>query len=196
MTTVAEHSKNEWRQLLRAKRKALSVVHRARYAEQITHFAINLVLGRFTQVGLYAAMGSEVSTWSLFEKLQEHGVSTFFPRSCPQTGLLEWAVVREKAELKPGHFGVLEPCGLSAPLAQHIAVFMPGLGFDAQGVRIGYGGGYYDRSLQGWHGCRVGLAFEVQKVACLPHRPHDLKVHHLVTELGVDTLSEFMEAAG
>jgi len=73
-----------------------------------------------------------------------------------------------------------------APEVQPTVLTMPCLGFDAHGHRLGYGGGYYDRTLaQAAPGVqRIGIAFELQ--ACtFAVDAHDLRMHRLVTERGV-----------
>ncbi|MOA35167.1 5-formyltetrahydrofolate cyclo-ligase family protein [compost metagenome] len=72
-------------------------------------------------------------------------------------------------------------------------VFVPGLAFDRQGGRLGYGGGYYDRfaarlSMQDGTAQQMlwlGAAFEKQLIAHVPLERHDLKMNGIVTELAV-----------
>ena len=70
-------------------------------------------------------------------------------------------------------------------------IFMPLVGFDARGSRVGMGKGYYDRALAFLHHRRtwrrpllVGLAFACQQVDALPTRAHDVPLDHIVTEAG------------
>jgi 5-formyltetrahydrofolate cyclo-ligase len=85
----------------------------------------------------------------------------------------------------------LEPRDLSAvvPPTEIDIVFVPGMGFDAKGVRLGYGGGYYDRFLRllPAHTHFGGLAFHVQIVPSIPQLPHDIRMPFVVTEQGVLT---------
>lgn len=84
-----------------------------------------------------------------------------------------------------------DACGLRvpearAPVLTPTVLAMPCLGFQAEGYRLGYGGGYYDRTLAqaappGPH--RIGIAFEVQACRFAPEA-HDLRLHALVTERG------------
>ena len=60
---------------------------------------------------------------------------------------------------------------------------------DHEGVRLGYGGGYYDRKLADLpHVRRVGVGFATQLVASLPEEQHDMRLDILVTDLGVTQL--------
>ena len=65
-----------------------------------------------------------------------------------------------------------------------VAFVVPGLAFDRAGGRIGWGRGHYDATLAAAPNARrIGLAFECQLVAEVPHAPHDVRLHFVVTEL-------------
>ena len=64
-------------------------------------------------------------------------------------------------------------------------LIVPLLAFDAQGHRLGYGGGFYDRTLALLKVPAVGIAYAGQQVASLPHGPHDMALDMVVTEQGV-----------
>jgi 5-formyltetrahydrofolate cyclo-ligase len=69
----------------------------------------------------------------------------------------------------------------------HISLFIvPGLAFDANGNRLGWGAGHYDVTLsKNLEALRVGFAYEAQIVDTVPAGPHDLPMHMTVTEAGV-----------
>jgi 5-formyltetrahydrofolate cyclo-ligase len=85
--------------------------------------------------------------------------------------------------LLPGRFNTHHPAG--AVLRPEVFL-IPLLAFDADGRRLGYGGGYYDRSLNAapaaW---RLGCAFAAQEITAVPAEPHDVKLHAVATELGI-----------
>jgi 5-formyltetrahydrofolate cyclo-ligase len=97
------------------------------------------------------------------------------------------------AGLRRGRYGILEPGnGIAVSVRGLDVLLMPLVGFDARGHRIGMGKGYYDRALAyrrqqraGLRPLLVGLAFECQRVAALPARPHDIPLDRLVTEAHV-----------
>ena len=81
----------------------------------------------------------------------------------------------------PGAFGIEEPVegGWRVP----DVVIVPLLGFDAGGGRLGYGGGFYDRTLSGLHARRVlGLAVDAQRVEAVPSEETDVELPEIVTE--------------
>ncbi|MDP6945673.1 MAG: 5-formyltetrahydrofolate cyclo-ligase, partial [Myxococcota bacterium] len=85
-----------------------------------------------------------------------------------------------------GHRGLREPPP-DAPgcvLEDLDALLVPGLGYDRWGHRLGQGGGFYDRLLQGKDATGIiGVAFAVQVVPTLPAAPHDVAVTEIVTEV-------------
>ena len=88
--------------------------------------------------------------------------------------------------LEPGGFGVMVPPPQAGELVPAI-VLTPLLAFDARGHRLGYGGGYYDRTLTGLRRqvggvLAVGLAFEAQRIEAVPHTPRDARLDWVVTE--------------
>ena len=88
--------------------------------------------------------------------------------------------------LEPGGFGTLVPPAEAAELAPEI-VLTPLLAFDAHGHRLGYGGGYYDRTLAALRArapsvLAVGLAFEAQRIEAVPHTASDARLDWVVTE--------------
>jgi 5-formyltetrahydrofolate cyclo-ligase len=92
-------------------------------------------------------------------------------------------------ELMPGAFGVREPAG-SAPLADPEVILLPLLLWDDAGNRLGYGGGYYDRTLeQRPDALPIGISLQDLRVDALPVEPWDRRLHAIVTEQGVTRFS-------
>ena len=69
-------------------------------------------------------------------------------------------------------------------------VIVPGLAFDPQGYRIGYGGGFYDRTLPKWcpPAIAIGVAFDLQLASEVPREPWDIPVDLIVTDQRVLTV--------
>ncbi len=84
-------------------------------------------------------------------------------------------------------FGALEPPLGTPEISRELvdAALLPGLAFDASGVRLGYGGGFYDRLLADWAVSTVGVAAQALMVPALPRELHDLPVGWLASEVGV-----------
>ncbi len=87
------------------------------------------------------------------------------------------------ATLIPGRFGTRHPDG---PELTPGVVLTPLLAFDRSGRRLGYGAGYYDRTLAALPGaCTIGCAFAAQEMGCVPAGPTDIPLHAIATERGV-----------
>lgn len=103
-------------------------------------------------------------------------------RPAPHLTLHPWATATEVSR-----FGALQPPADAPRVALETvdAVLLPGLAFDRFGVRLGYGGGFYDRLLPDFGGLTVGVVWEALVVNALPTEAHDLRVGFLATETGV-----------
>lgn len=99
---------------------------------------------------------------------------------------LRWAEFRSVADLTPGPFGILQPIGTVLPTdAAHEALWMaiPALAVDRTGVRLGRGGGHYDRTLAALNRTHriVAVVNDHEVVYHLPAEPHDIRVTHILT---------------
>lgn len=91
--------------------------------------------------------------------------------------------LRDVAALESGHFGVLEPVGHEFYEGNVDVVITPGLAFDLQGNRIGYGKGYYDRFFaEQRHDVAIGVCFERFVQVQIPTDQYDQKVDIVITE--------------
>jgi 5-formyltetrahydrofolate cyclo-ligase len=133
-------------------------------------------------VGLYASTAQEVHTEALAFGLAARGLRCAYPRQCGEG--LEFAMPEDATSWALGPRGIREPIGSAVALKGLSLIVTPGLAFDLQGVRLGYGGGFYDRAMAGYTGLRIGLAFHVCLAPGLPAAAHDVPVHAVVTERG------------
>lgn len=131
----------------------------------------------------YLSFGSEVGTKDLLENLLQKGIAVAVPRCDANTHTMDAVGLRTMEELKPGAYGILEPMGQEIiPKEQIDLILVPGLAFDNDGYRLGYGGGYYDRYLNGFQGVTAGLTFAACLVDTLPREPYDLAVQYVISE--------------
>jgi 5-formyltetrahydrofolate cyclo-ligase len=134
-----------------------------------------------TVVALYSPVRNEVFTEEIFAEARRSGKTVTYPRV--RGNLLEFVEVRERQELEPGAYGILEPGGVQVvPLSSLELIVVPGVAFDLIGHRLGYGKGYYDRFLHQRRGQLVGLCFDFQLVERLPAEAHDVRMNMVVTE--------------
>ncbi len=138
-------------------------------------------------VHTYVAWREEVENHELLRVILREGKTVVTPKVNSQTNRLENYLIPRFEALAPGAFGILEPSSargarLFSELEKRDLVIVPGLAFDRQGNRLGYGGGYYDRLLAEIHALKVALAFAAQIVEGIPIEPHDCRVDFIVTE--------------
>ena len=133
-------------------------------------------------LALYASVHNEVLTDRLLTAALADGKRICFPRL--ENGQISFVEVADAGDLQTGQFGVSEPQGqtIISPECLDLIV-VPGVGFDRQGHRIGYGLGYYDRALATCVNAEfIGLAYSFQVVERLPEEKHDIRLDYLVTE--------------
>jgi len=136
-------------------------------------------------VAAYVAIGSEPPTSGLLFALWKRGTYVLLPRLLPG-GDLDWASYEGPDSLRPGPRGLLEPTepprGPGA-IAGTDVVLVPALAVDRRGVRLGRGGGSYDRVLArvGPAILTVGLLYDGELLDELPSEPHDQRVTAAVT---------------
>ncbi|MGI6119454.1 MAG: 5-formyltetrahydrofolate cyclo-ligase [Desulfosporosinus sp.] len=140
-------------------------------------------------VMLFLNFREEVETTALAEATIERKKRLILPR-CAAHGVLLPIEVRDlKKDIEPGSYGIREPkltLGVVEP-SEIDLIIVPGSGFDLQGNRLGYGGGYYDRFLMALNPLtlKVALGFECQIMPQIPVDKNDVKMTMLITEKGV-----------
>ncbi|MER5831533.1 5-formyltetrahydrofolate cyclo-ligase [Streptomyces sp. NPDC002130] len=147
-------------------------------------------------VAAYVSVGSEPGTLALLDALRARGVRVLLPVLLPDNDL-DWGAYAGEDSLAPvrhgGRMTLLEPVGERLgpdAVTTADAVLLPGLAVDARGMRLGRGGGSYDRVLArleraGAHPALVVLLYDSEVVEHVPEEPHDRPVHAVVTPSGV-----------
>lgn len=138
-------------------------------------------------IGLYANFNNEVSTSIVFEKALDDGKKVLFPCIRKADKELAFFPVRGLDELESGPFGIMTPpCieGVCDCIGDLDLLLIPGVSYDFKGGRIGYGGGFYDRTLHKVARLPfiVALAYEFQVLDEVPVLSHDIRVNAVVTE--------------
>lgn len=137
-------------------------------------------LEQIESIALYAPIRNEVETKGLFSHLSSQK-RVLYPRVKGER--LEFVPVRSLADLSQGSYGVLEPEeGDQEDLGEIGAVVLPGVAFDLRGERIGFGKGFYDRTLAHYRGVKIGLGYDFQVLPEIPRDDHDVFCHLVITE--------------
>jgi len=176
-------TKSELRSRFRKLRNDLAEEPRAAWSRQVcAQLASFCVSRRIRRIGAFWPLGSEVD---LRPFVQGHPEWTFFfPRvASTHPPRLIWG----PEPLEPGVFGLLEPIHAQHFLPPVQLLIVPGLVFDDEGYRIGYGGGFYDALLERLPPdlITLGAAYSLQRIEHLPYSPQDLPVQGLMTEKGL-----------
>ena len=139
-------------------------------------------------VYLYLDFGNEAGTREIFSELWKRGIRTAAPRveeTKPGVKEMVFYLVREWGQLSPGYMGILEPdlsAGVLPADSPEALVAVPGVAFDWEGCRLGYGGGFYDRFFLKEPGHpKWGLAYGFQMAEKLPREPWDQKMDAVLT---------------
>ncbi|MFI7403404.1 5-formyltetrahydrofolate cyclo-ligase [Streptomyces sp. NPDC049541] len=147
-------------------------------------------------VAAYVSVGSEPGTLALLDALRERGVRVLLPALLPDNDL-DWGAYAGEGSLARiqhgGKMALFEPAGERlGPDAVTGAdvVLLPGLAVDARGMRLGRGGGSYDRVLTRLERAEarpalVVLLYDSEVVGHVPEEAHDRPVHAVVTPSGV-----------
>ena len=142
----------------------------------------------------YVSFGSEVSTRDLIDRAMKDGKKVYVPRVGGDT--MEFYRFEEWKELEESRLGILEPdknpakrfpyeLHISLDRAQDCVFIVPGLAFDSHCNRLGYGGGYYDKYLQGFEKrMTLGIAYSEQIVDRVPVTNKDQSLDLVVTPQG------------
>lgn len=134
---------------------------------------------------IYASYQTEVSTWPLMEQALLDGKEVYCPRT--HEGRMQFWLVADIKELAPGFKGIWEPLPVKpySGWKQGDLTVLPGVAFDGECRRLGYGGGYYDRFLAQLPDMQtLALAFSCQIFEELPEEATDIRPGRILTERG------------
>ncbi len=179
------YKKEALRQTLRERRRSIPSDKRdALTVHAISHLYDYLSAQTFTCCALYMPVHDEISPLAIASHVPN--LSWALPITMSDT--MQFVAWSPEMPMQPGAFGIMEP--IDKQSVDPDCIITPLLGFDANGHRLGYGKGYYDRyfaSEVGRQAQRIGLAFACQQVERLPNDAHDIPLHAVITEDGIIT---------
>lgn len=180
-------SKDQWRAELQQQLEQLGSAQTLQ--QKIFRTLVDFMKSKQGLWGIYQAKGKEVSLLELTRECAH--CEWAFPRVIPgrkgREGEMEfWKPGTEG--FARGPFGILEPVEEGAQKcapSQFQGFIIPGLGFDYQGHRLGWGKGFYDRYLSQTRACKVGVSYHIQRVPLLPAESWDVAMDIVITDEGV-----------
>jgi len=188
---VDKTTRSSLRQQLRAKRRALSANQQRVAARQaLRHVCQSGLFKRHRDIAFYLANDGEIDPSGLLALACQRQRRCYLPVLAPDNSLW-FARYRPGDKMKKNRFGILEPTARNQcrkPWSLGL-VFLPLVGFDRQGGRLGMGGGFYDRSFK--HIKRspltsqpelIGLAHQCQQVTSLTQESWDIPLSKIVTD--------------
>lgn len=183
--SVAAQGKSELRRAAIGLRDALPRDARQQAAEAIADRPFPLKIRAGTVVSGFMPLQSEINPLPLLRKLEALGALIALPVVVGRGQPLAMRRFTFGAPLETGVWGIREP----KPEAEEVdpdILLVPLLAFDRAGYRVGYGGGYYDVTIDGLRRRKtvsaLGIAFAAQEVAKVPTTPHDARLDFVLTE--------------
>lgn len=136
----------------------------------------------------YVTFGSEVDTIRFIKKALKDKKIVCVPKTFHKNREMKVIKIEGLEDLQESSLGILEPCnGEEISLEEIDLIIMPGVAFDFEGNRIGYGAGYYDRYLANKKdkAIKIGIAYSIQIIGGINSEEHDIKIDCLITENGI-----------
>lgn len=136
-------------------------------------------------IGFYWPFKAEADPRVALHRFRSRGARTALPIVVQEAAPLRFVEWRPGVETVPGVFGLPVPQGTDVLVPD--AVLMPPVGFDARGYRLGYGGGYFDRTLASLspQPLKIGVARDADRIDTIHPQPHDIPMDFVVTESGI-----------
>ncbi|MCB0481970.1 MAG: 5-formyltetrahydrofolate cyclo-ligase [Flavobacteriales bacterium] len=134
----------------------------------------------FRTVHCYIPMGAEINISPLIEALLKRDLTVVSPKTYPKRKLKN-LVLESLDKVEKGVFGTEHPIGDQEYEGSYDLVVVPGLAFDSNNYRLGYGGGYYDNFLVNYPQVKkIGIFYPFQEVEMVPTEPHDIQLSEIL----------------
>jgi 5,10-methenyltetrahydrofolate synthetase len=185
----------EWRAAQRAellaRRKAIAQSDRDRWSGRITQLlseGFAITYGKI--VGLYWPFQGEFDPRFAIRQFRRSGAVAALPAVLQKGAPLQFREWWPGVPCSKGVFNLPVPEGTA--VVRPNVLLIPPVGFDLQGFRLGYGGGYYDRTLavMAPQPLKIGVAFELSRIATIRPQPYDIPMDFIVTEAAIHHVSQ------
>jgi len=192
-------TKKEIRAMIRDKKRRLSLPEIEEYSAEVCAILTEQPFYRqATVLYPYLAYNQEIITNTLIERAWADGKAVAVPK-CYEDNRMEFLRIRSFEDVEPGYCDIPEPIRGEIVDDKDVLILMPGLAFDRDFNRIGYGGGFYDRYLDRRQDCRfikVAFAYDFQILDHIETEEHDYKVDAIITGEGCIYSTKLREELG
>lgn len=176
------------RKELKERRHKLSVKEVANKSSYI-EIQLDKIISKLNvkNIMLYYSFKNEVSTEKYILKLLNNDFNVILPYSKVSTrSIIPYLVKNLKEDLSKSSFGILEPninINSVFSIDKIEVVVIPGIAFDIEGNRMGFGAGFYDRFLiKNENMIKIAICYDFQLLNSIPNEPHDVKMDIIITE--------------
>lgn len=183
-------AKSSLRAAMKARRAAMPAATRQAASQSLATHGLEFLSHRAKPgdiVGGFMPIGEEISPLPLMAKLHAAGFRLALPVMVGKLKPLQFRAYAPGNALVTAIWGIREP-GPDAAVVEPDVVLAALLAFDGEGYRLGYGGGYYDRTIHKLRGIKtpltIGLGFDEQEVDAVPHLDYDERLDWILTPSG------------
>jgi 5,10-methenyltetrahydrofolate synthetase len=185
MNNLPEWKKHQRKQLIAVRETIPEAIHQ-QWSQAISGFLKQGLPQLHNMIiGIYWPFRGEYDPRSMVQYLIEQGAKLALPEITSKNAPLCFRQWSPETPMKDGAYGIPVPAGTQ--IVRLDAVIIPMVGFDQHGYRLGYGSGYFDRTLATYQSqpLSIGVAFELQRLESVYPQPHDIAMHYVVTETGI-----------
>jgi 5,10-methenyltetrahydrofolate synthetase len=190
VSTLQPHDIKAWKANLRkellARRQAVSVADRKAWNKAITqHLTDGFPQLADMTIGIYWPYQGEFDPRHAVRHFRDRGARTALPEVVRKAEPLRFRHWHPGVPMTKGVYDIPVPVGTDVVVPQ--VLIMPPVGFDAAGYRLGYGGGFYDRTLASIspRPLAIGVAYELSRLPTIHPQEFDLAMDYVVTERGI-----------
>jgi len=183
METPVKTTRAAQRSQLISERRAICAQQRKQWDAEISEQVYNWCKANEINIaGVYSPIQAEPSLFDVFPRLAEIGVRLALPSAPAPDQALRFSAWKPGDALMKDRYGVLVPME-SSPVVRPEVLFIPCVGYTDDGFRLGYGGGFYDRTLaEKPKPTTIGIAYKISRCE-LEVQPHDIAMDLIISNL-------------
>ncbi len=189
---ILDNLKSELRKIKLSERNQLNCKYRKEASEKVVNSLREFLKSTKSEnIALFYPINSEIDIIDLSQTFKGNVLLPCVVDKDAPLVFKKWNLDEQALEKKA--FGVFEPNQNSDVMIPDV-IIVPFLAFDGEGYRLGYGGGYYDRTISGLRNEKdvltIGVGFDVQKALEIPHDVFDMRLDLVITEANIYKFDE------